>query len=88
MPKDPSTFAPFDTSVVDLGRSGICVHLGKLQLRLGPCSWRESGVADDVAKGLSDGARLSAVKCGVVESGMRTVAFRTVRKLCVWCGLV
>lgn len=52
-PEDTPTLTAFYTSIVDLSKPCVAVHLGELELRLSPCSLGKSGVADDVAECLS-----------------------------------
>jgi hypothetical protein len=51
--EDTAPLASHYTSVLDLGESRVAVHLRKLELGLGAHSLRQSGVADNVAEGLS-----------------------------------
>lgn len=52
--EDTSSFATSNTSVLDLGGTGVAVHLRQLQLSLGAGALWQKGVADDVAKCLSE----------------------------------
>lgn len=51
--KDTARPSSHYATVADLGRPGVGVHLGELQLRLGSYSGSEGRVPDDVAEGLS-----------------------------------
>lgn len=52
-PDNTSRFTTSDAAVLDLGRSGVAVHLGELQLGLGADTLGESGVADGVSQSLA-----------------------------------
>lgn len=49
---DTPSSASHDTSVLDLGRTSVGVHLGKLELGLGTDTRGQRRVADDVAESL------------------------------------
>ena len=51
--KNTPSLAAFYTSVSDLGRSSVAMHLRQLKLRLGAGPAGEGGIADDVPEGLS-----------------------------------
>lgn len=53
IPENSPSLATHNTSIPDLCRAGIAVHLAELELGLRARSLRERGVADDVAEGLS-----------------------------------
>jgi hypothetical protein len=59
-PEDTSRLSPLDTSVPNLRRPRVCVHLAELQLCLCSCSLWELCVANDVAECLSAGGIVSA----------------------------
>jgi len=54
VPQDTSSLSTLDTSVPDLCRASVAVHLGELQLGLRAHTRRELHVADDVAQSLSE----------------------------------
>ena len=59
VPENTSSLCAHDTAVPDLCRAGVAVHLSELELRLRAGALRKRGVANNVAKSLSDGMRLS-----------------------------
>ena len=50
--QDTATLTAHYASIPDLGRAGVAVHLGELELGFGADSRREGRVADDVSKSL------------------------------------
>jgi len=73
IPQDTSSLSTFDTSVANLCRTSVAMHLGQLKLCLGACSGWKGHVANDVSKSLSIKDSKSVLELRITESNTGVV---------------
>lgn len=91
-----TALAAHDAAVANLGRSGVAVHLRKLQLSLSADSRGERRISDHVSQRLSvassvsscfnSASRLVLERLPRIVGAVRTAQVRIARKSCAWCG--